>query len=68
VSWSVPSPSHRFAAGPSLSPAGRGVGAVEIPLSLQGMRRWAAPRAAQPCPGDRATCAWTGAKRQGEGT
>jgi hypothetical protein len=42
------------------------------PLSLKGMRRWAAPRAAQSCPGDRATSAWRGPRGkgawEGEGT
>ncbi|MEA2999209.1 MAG: hypothetical protein QOH04_1494 [Sphingomonadales bacterium] len=32
----MPSPSHRFAAGPSLSLGGRGVGARRFPLSLEG--------------------------------
>jgi very-short-patch-repair endonuclease len=36
IANALPSPSHRFAAGPSLSPAGRGVDAARRPLSLQG--------------------------------
>jgi very-short-patch-repair endonuclease len=36
IANALPSPSHRFAAGPSLSPTGRGFDAGHAPLSLQG--------------------------------
>jgi hypothetical protein len=36
ISAALPSPSHRLAAGPSLSPAGRGVDPGNASLSLQG--------------------------------
>jgi very-short-patch-repair endonuclease len=36
ITAALPSPSHRFAAGPSLSPAGRGVDPGHATLSLQG--------------------------------